>query len=142
VQTSCSRWIISTCLSPPLVLRASVPRSIWSRPDLHCLFLAHDSPSVSLDRNFHVRPDSHVTLSAIRSVVSEEGFDDLLDSVMDRISAIESLGRTRELFLKQPVKVERLGRKGLRLTGLDPEEEEEKERKEKEKGGGGWRLFG
>lgn len=98
--------------------------------------------SVSIDRNFHVRPDSHVTLSAIRSVVTEEGFDDLLESVMDRVSAIESLGRTRELFLKQPVKVERLG-KGLKLTGLDPEEEAEKEKEREEKGEGrGWRLFG
>jgi len=36
-------------------------------------------------------------LRAAREVVEEEGFDDLLDSVRDRIDAIESLHRTREL---------------------------------------------
>lgn len=55
--------------------------------------------------NHHVRPDSHVTLNAIRSIVSEEGFDDLLDSVRGRIDDIESLHRTREVMLKEPVRV-------------------------------------
>jgi hypothetical protein len=36
-------------------------------------------------------------LRAAREVVEEEGFDDLLNSVRDRIDAIESLHRTREL---------------------------------------------
>lgn len=36
-------------------------------------------------------------LQAAREVVEEEGFDDLLDSVRERIDEIESLHRTREL---------------------------------------------
>lgn len=34
----------------------------------------------------------------MRSIVSEEGYGEKLESVLERISAIESLGRTRELF--------------------------------------------
>ena len=36
-------------------------------------------------------------LQAAREVVEEQGFDDLLDSVRERIDEIESLHRTREL---------------------------------------------
>lgn len=46
-----------------------------------------------------------MTLNAIRSIVSEEGFDDLLDSVRGRIDDIESLHRTREVMLKEPIRV-------------------------------------
>lgn len=34
-----------------------------------------------------------------------EGFDDLLDNVRDRIDEIESLHRTRENTVKEPVRV-------------------------------------
>jgi hypothetical protein len=47
--------------------------------------------------NHDVRPDSMLILQAAREVVSEAGFDDLLDSVRARIDEIESLHRTREL---------------------------------------------
>ena len=36
-------------------------------------------------------------LRAAREVVEEEGFDEVLDNVRDRIDEIESLHRTREL---------------------------------------------
>ncbi len=36
-------------------------------------------------------------LRAFRRVVEEDGFADKLENVMDRVSAIESLGRTREV---------------------------------------------
>jgi len=39
-------------------------------------------------------------LQAAREAVEEEGFDDLLDSVRERIDEIESLHRTRELTFK------------------------------------------
>lgn len=42
-------------------------------------------------------PDSVLLLHAAAEVVEEEGFDDLLDSVRDRVDEIESLHRTREL---------------------------------------------
>lgn len=47
--------------------------------------------------NHDVRPDSMLVLRAAREVVEEEGFDELLDSVRERVDEIESLHRTREL---------------------------------------------
>ena len=47
--------------------------------------------------NHDVRPDSMLVLNAIREVVEESGFDDVLENVCDRVSEIESLLRTREL---------------------------------------------
>jgi hypothetical protein len=44
-----------------------------------------------------VRPDSMLILHAARQVCEEAGFDDTLDAVRDRVDAIESLHRTREL---------------------------------------------
>jgi hypothetical protein len=40
---------------------------------------------------------------AFREICAQEGFDDYLQATLDRISAIESLGRTRELVLKDLV---------------------------------------
>lgn len=39
-------------------------------------------------------------LHAARQVVEEEGFDEVLDSVRDRVDEIESLHRTRELTVR------------------------------------------
>lgn len=39
-------------------------------------------------------------MHAFRAVCSEPGFDEFLEATLDRISAIESLGRTRELTIK------------------------------------------
>lgn len=47
--------------------------------------------------NHDVRPDSMLILHAARAVCTEEGFDELLEGVRDRIDEIESLHRTREL---------------------------------------------
>ncbi len=47
--------------------------------------------------NHDVRPDSNLTLHVAREVTEEDGFDDLLQGVRDRIDEIESLHRTREL---------------------------------------------
>jgi len=55
---------------------------------------------ISIDINHDVRPDSILILQAAREAVEEEGFDDLLDSVRERIDEIESLHRTRELTFK------------------------------------------
>lgn len=41
-----------------------------------------------------------LVLQAAREVVEEAGFDDLLDSVRDRVDEIESLHRTRELTVR------------------------------------------
>ena len=42
-------------------------------------------------------------LQAAREVTGQEGFDDLLDSVRNRIDDIESLHRTRELTVSPDV---------------------------------------
>lgn len=39
-------------------------------------------------------------LKAFREICNEEGFDELLEATLTRISAIESLGRTREITIK------------------------------------------
>jgi len=52
---------------------------------------------ISIDIKLGVRPDSMLVLQAAREIVEEEGFDDLLQSVRDRIDEIESLHRTAEV---------------------------------------------
>lgn len=47
-----------------------------------------------------VRADSVPMMNAFREICAEEGFDQWLEDTLDRISAIESLGRTRELTIK------------------------------------------
>ena len=39
-------------------------------------------------------------MNAFREICAEDGFDEYLQATLDRISAIESLGRTRELTIK------------------------------------------
>ena len=39
-------------------------------------------------------------MNAFREVCNEEGFDEYLEATLNRISDIESLGRTRELTIK------------------------------------------
>lgn len=39
-------------------------------------------------------------MHAFREICSAEGFDEFLQATLDRISALESLGRTRELTIK------------------------------------------
>lgn len=39
-------------------------------------------------------------MNAFREICAEEGFDEYLEATLDRISDIESLGRTRELTIK------------------------------------------
>ena len=57
---------------------------------------------ISIDINHNVRPDSLLILHAARDVVEEEGFEEKLESVRDRIDEIESLHRTRELTVCTP----------------------------------------
>lgn len=50
-----------------------------------------------------VRADSVPMQRAFRSICSEEGFEEHLEKTIQRISDIESLGRTRELVAKDLV---------------------------------------
>lgn len=79
-------------------------------------------------------------MNAFREVCSMEGFDELLEGTLTRISDIESLGRTRELTIKD------LWDKGkYRLTSKNARgnvehdvtfEVEKKEDEDKKDGGG------
>jgi len=69
---------------------------------------------ISIDIKHDVSIDSMVVLHAAREVVEEEGFDEVLDAVRERVDEIESLHRTRELTFKD-VDVEEGGRVKLRL---------------------------
>ncbi|KAH8087821.1 hypothetical protein BXZ70DRAFT_899534 [Cristinia sonorae] len=55
---------------------------------------------IAIDTNHDVTPDSMLLLLAAREVVEEEGFDEALENVRDRVDEIESLHRTRELTFK------------------------------------------
>jgi len=63
---------------------------------------------ISIDVNHNVRPDSMLILSAARQVVEMEDFEEILNSVRDRIDEIESLHRTRELTFKDVDKGDRI----------------------------------
>ena len=52
---------------------------------------------ISIDTHLEVRPDSMALLWAAREVVEESDFQEVLDSVRERVDEIESLHRTREL---------------------------------------------
>lgn len=56
---------------------------------------------IQIDCHHHIRADSMPLLRALERVALEPGYEDKLERVMDRISAIESLGRTRELLFKE-----------------------------------------
>ncbi|KIS71564.1 uncharacterized protein UMAG_12107 [Mycosarcoma maydis] len=74
-------------------------RQTMTRPDF-IMELDHLN-IIHIDRHHHIRADSMPLLRAMRRVAESEGYGDKLESVMDRVSAIESLGRTRELLWKE-----------------------------------------
>jgi hypothetical protein len=76
---------------PFLFSRSNLVKPICSLSELDRLNI------ISIDINHNVRPDSFLILYAAREVVEEEGFEEKLESVRDRIDEIESLHRTREL---------------------------------------------
>ncbi|KDR75696.1 hypothetical protein GALMADRAFT_495888 [Galerina marginata CBS 339.88] len=73
-------------------------RQIMTRPDF--MEELDRLNIIAIDIQHNVRPDSNLILHAAQEVCNEEGFDDLLDNVRDRIDEIESLHRTRELTFK------------------------------------------
>ncbi|RPA82040.1 hypothetical protein BJ508DRAFT_325821 [Ascobolus immersus RN42] len=54
----------------------------------------------TIDTDARVRADSVPMMHAFRDVVNEPGFDEYLEATLTRIADIESLGRTRELSIK------------------------------------------
>ena len=57
----------------------------------------------TIDAQAMVRADSVPMLNAFRQICNEPGFEQHLQATLDRISAIESLGRTREVIAKDLV---------------------------------------
>ena len=73
-------------------------RQIMTRADF---IKSYDHINIfTIDSNAMVRADSVPLQNAFREICSAEGFDEHLEKTLDRISAIESLGRTRELVAK------------------------------------------
>uniref|UniRef100_A0A0S1MIU1 AAA protein C-terminal winged helix domain-containing protein n=1 Tax=Phakopsora pachyrhizi TaxID=170000 RepID=A0A0S1MIU1_PHAPC len=73
-------------------------RQIMTRADFLSQ-LDHEN-MIAIDIDFNVRPNSIVLLNVIREICDDEGFKERLESVLERIGDIESLGRTRELIWK------------------------------------------
>ncbi|ANB14400.1 hypothetical protein AWJ20_1988 [Sugiyamaella lignohabitans] len=76
-------------------------RQIMTRPD----YIQHyDNLNIfTLDSLSRVKADSVVMMQAFHEIASLPGFEELLEETADRVSAIESLGRTRELVAKDLV---------------------------------------
>ncbi|KAL7772471.1 hypothetical protein CFE70_002430 [Pyrenophora teres f. teres 0-1] len=60
----------------------------------------HDLSIFSIDSQAVVRADSVPMQRAFNDICSEPGFEKFLEATLDRIGAIESLGRTKELTFK------------------------------------------
>ena len=73
-------------------------RQVMTRADF---IQDYDAVNVfTIDSHAMVRADSVPMMNAFREICSQEGFDEFLEATLDRISGIESLGRTRELTIK------------------------------------------
>ena len=76
-------------------------REIMTRADF---IQSYDHINIfTIDSQAMVRADSVPMMRAFRQICSREGFDKHLEATLDRISAIESLGRTREIVAKDLV---------------------------------------
>ena len=73
-------------------------REIMTRADF---IQSYDHINIfTIDAQAFVRADSVPMQNAFRQICSEPGFEEHLQATLDRISAIESLGRTREIVAK------------------------------------------
>lgn len=73
-------------------------RQIMTRADF---IQQYDHDNIfTIDSNANVRADSVPMMNAFKEICAEPGFDKYLEDTLDRISAIESIGRTRELTFK------------------------------------------
>ena len=91
----------------------------------------------TIDSRAMVRADSVPMMNAFREVCGQEGFEEHLEKTLERISAIESLGRTRELVVKDFVENKKYAiekvEKGW-MVGVKEEGEEGEEREEEKEG--------
>lgn len=105
-------------------------RQIMTRPDY---IQRYDNLNIfTIDSSSRVKADSVVMQRAFGEIASLPGFDELLQETADRVAAIESLGRTRELVAKDLVlagkyRIEKRSKDGSIIVSLDQPEEEEDE---------------
>ena len=75
-----------------------IARQIMTRADF---IQSYDHDNIfTIDSTAMVRADSVPMMNAFKAICAEEGFDEYLEATLDRISAIESLNRTKELTFK------------------------------------------
>lgn len=75
-----------------------ISRQIMTRADF---IQSYDHDNIfTIDSSAMVRADSVPMMNAFKEISAEEGFDEYLEATLDRISAIESLNRTKELTFK------------------------------------------
>jgi hypothetical protein len=73
-------------------------RRVMTRADL--LERLDQCNVIAIDTQSNVRASSVPMMRAFREICAEEGFEEMLENVLDRISEVESLGRTREVEFK------------------------------------------
>ncbi|KPI35220.1 uncharacterized protein AB675_10149 [Cyphellophora attinorum] len=75
-----------------------IARQIMTRADF---IKQYDHENIfTIDSRAMVRADSVPMMNAFKEIVAEEGFNEYLEATLDRISAIESINRTKELTMK------------------------------------------
>lgn len=73
-------------------------RQIMTRPDY---IQQYDNLNIfTVDSDLRVRADSVPMMRAFHEIASQPQFDELLDETVQRVGDIESLGRTREIVMK------------------------------------------
>lgn len=76
-------------------------RQVMTRPDY---IQQYDNLNIfTVDLDLRVRADSVPMMRAFHEIASQPHFDQLLDETVERVAAIESLGRTREIVMKDLV---------------------------------------
>ena len=73
-------------------------RRVMTRADL--LERLDQCNVIAIDTESNVRASSVPMMRAFREIFAEEGFDEMLENVLERIAEVESLGRTREVEFK------------------------------------------
>lgn len=75
-----------------------IARQIMTRADF---IQGYDHDNIfTIDSSANVRADSVPMMNAFKEICAEPGFDEYLEATLDRISAIESINRTKELTFK------------------------------------------
>ncbi|KAF1350888.1 hypothetical protein BDV97DRAFT_294196 [Delphinella strobiligena] len=105
-------------------------RQVMTRADF---IQTYDAINIfTIDSRAMVRADSVPMMNAFREICAIEGFDEHLEATLDRISAIESLGRTREVTIKDlwdkgKYRITTRNAKGVveKTTNFEVEEKEE-----------------